>query len=644
LRISTQLAAAFVTACAALWLVQGSAHAQDPGSEESGELPVALGLVEQSTWVEPGGNFRMTLGVEGDTGSIPDDASVSAIVYPRLLNRRAFSDTLVGEVGTSPYSIPVTEPVEALEGDRAGQLEVAFDSGPEGASLTEHGVYPLELRLTAPDGEVLGSLLTHLLLQPEVEFAPLDVGVVVEMGGPPAQQPDESIDLSDEQLTNLSDRTDLLRATDQRLSVAPVPETLDSLDRLDEPGSDELLEDMGSVLAEHQLLARPYVDVDLETWVDASLVTEVSSQADQGAEVFRDLFGIEPVPDVWLTGGTVGAAEAATWRELGMAQAILPSGAVAEVRGVEDSITPLVDLPDGPPGFVSDDVLVERLVNADDPIAQQRFIAELAMIWFERPGESRAVMLRLPSSAQLDPDAVAETLDMMGPSLSLRTVTDLFAEHGPTEERHPTPVTLTPKEGSEDLSWMPQRLQGAKHTMASLSGILSPDELAALQRSLLIAPGAQTDNRRAYIDRVDDAAGSIAEAIHAPDTFRITLTDREGVIPLTITNELDEAVPVRVQLSSNQLEFLDGNEIEVEVPPGSERFDVRVQTRTSGAFPLHITLTSLDGEVILDQTTFDVRSTAISGVGLLLSIGAGLFLVLWWFRHWRRSRREVKPS
>jgi len=37
-----------------------------------------------------------------------------------------------------------------------------------------------------------------------------------------------------------------------------------------------------------------------------------------------------------------------------------------------------------------------------------------------------------------------------------------------------------------------------------------------------------------------------------------------------------------------------------------------------------------------------VRSTAVSGVGLVLSIGAGLFLVVWWARHWHRTRRSAR--
>ena len=69
-----------------------------------------------------------------------------------------------------------------------------------------------------------------------------------------------------------------------------------------------------------------------------------------------------------------------------------------------------------------------------------------------------------------------------------------------------------------------------------------------------------------------------------------------------------------------------------------------VQTRASGAFPLLVTLQSPDGSLIVSHTQITVRSTAASGVGLLLSGAAGLFLLIWWGRHalhGRRARRLV---
>jgi hypothetical protein len=70
-------------------------------------------------------------------------------------------------------------------------------------------------------------------------------------------------------------------------------------------------------------------------------------------------------------------------------------------------------------------------------------------------------------------------------------------------------------------------------------------------------------------------------------------------------------------------------------------------TRASGAFPLRITATSPDGVLTVSRARVTVRSTAVSGVGLVLSIGALLVLVVWWASHWRtarRNRRLVDPA
>jgi hypothetical protein len=50
-------------------------------------------------------------------------------------------------------------------------------------------------------------------------------------------------------------------------------------------------------------------------------------------------------------------------------------------------------------------------------------------------------------------------------------------------------------------------------------------------------------------------------------------------------------------------------------------------------------VTSPDGRLELVRSEVTIRSTAFSGVGVALSVGAGLFLLLWWGRHWRTVRR-----
>jgi hypothetical protein len=169
-----------------------------------------------------------------------------------------------------------------------------------------------------------------------------------------------------------------------------------------------------------------------------------------------------------------------------------------------------------------------------------------------------------------------------------------------------------------------------------------------VQRSLRVALGADTpdDRRQDYVARADGLHANLADTISAAG-ITITLTARDGTIPLTLTNDSGHPVDVRVRWRSNQLEFPAGTELDLTLPPGQTREDIRVRTRTSGAFSLDVVVTSPDGSIVLDESSFTVRSTTVSGVGLLLSGGAGLFLLIWWARHWRsarRARRLVDPG
>ena len=52
--------------------------------------------------------------------------------------------------------------------------------------------------------------------------------------------------------------------------------------------------------------------------------------------------------------------------------------------------------------------------------------------------------------------------------------------------------------------------------------------------------------------------------------------------------------------------------------------------------------TTPDGDAMLGPpTAITVRSTALSGLGILVTIGAGLVLAAWWLQH-LRSRRRAK--
>jgi hypothetical protein len=165
-------------------------------------------------------------------------------------------------------------------------------------------------------------------------------------------------------------------------------------------------------------------------------------------------------------------------------------------------------------------------------------------------------------------------------------------------------------------------------------------EVATLDGHLLRATGSgiSTSQRRREVDAARDAVAAVDDAVSTPEAVTITLTARSGTVPLTIRNDTGRPVDVQLRFRSPKLELPGGQTRAVTLTEPTTRLDIAVRTRTSGAFPFEVDVTSPDGALTLATTRYSVRSTAVSGVGLVLSIGAGLFLAVWWARHWRQSR------
>jgi hypothetical protein len=176
------------------------------------------------------------------------------------------------------------------------------------------------------------------------------------------------------------------------------------------------------------------------------------------------------------------------------------------------------------------------------------------------------------------------------------------------------------------------------------------ESLPLLHRLLLVAEaeGLSPEVRRRYLAAVHDEVEGVRADVRlvAGRTFR--LTAREGTIPITVVNDNPFPVTTTLHLASDKLEFAGADAADrsrlvlrdLVLQPGTTTRTVPVAVRTSGDFPLRATLLDATGTVELFRTSYTVRSMAASGVGLVLSAGAGLFLLLWWASHWRTVRRD----
>jgi hypothetical protein len=195
--------------------------------------------------------------------------------------------------------------------------------------------------------------------------------------------------------------------------------------------------------------------------------------------------------------------------------------------------------------------------------------------------------------------------------------------------------------------------RAARTRLATFKSILDPGNAvyALLEEQLLVSQSAdlRSSRQRAYLGAVQDGVDEQLRRVQTPAGRSITLTAREGQIPVTFRNATGYPVHVVVTVRSDKLEF-PGGTARSGKPPNqvSRRLDLTkrndterfaVLARTSGAFPLVVTMQSPDGSLIVGHTRLTVRSTAASGVGLLLSAAAGIFLLVWWGRHVLRGRR-----
>jgi hypothetical protein len=604
-------------------------------------------LVGQTPWVRPGEQMRLQFQVE----QVPTDATVQLAFHDRLVTRGDFTDTLDGELGGTA-SPAQTWPLAEVGRNSEGTYELAVPiGGPDGTvNVSPREVYPVELLIGDAQGTILTSLVTYLVLLPESsdEYPPLNVAVVMEIGGPPGLQPDGTVEPDDPTVSHINSRIGALtQTTDVPLTVAPVPETLDALASWGAPGI-ETLSRLRTAVADREVLSRPYVDLDVDSLAAASMLRQIPPEAMAGARVLREQLH-EPLEQTWLTGPTVGDAEVDALRDLGIGRVVVPESAIEGLADQDEGPVPVgpVELTEGGPlAAVSDDALATRLLGDEGTLDVQRFLAELTMIWLAKPSiTDRAVVVRIPEAAPVEPTVLGGALAALTDGGAVRAIgmDEYFTLPPVGGVEEPLTVERTGDGPTTDLRPLTHLLEDGHRAVSGLAATLDDQtEIQSLHRSLLISLDADLDmaQRRAYIDRVGAVVNSVSAGVNAPPEFTITLTARAGTIPLTIENRTNQDVSVDVLLQSHQLEFPDGAEMKVNVPPGGRRIDLKVRTRTSGAFPLHITLSSPDRSVVYDKTTFTIRSTAVSGVGLVLSVGAGAFLLLWWARHWRTARRS----
>jgi hypothetical protein len=318
------------------------------------------------------------------------------------------------------------------------------------------------------------------------------------------------------------------------------------------------------------------------------------------------------------------------------------------------SLEPASNLaPAGPVAAVASDTRLAQLLSGDEPPAlrAQRFLAGLSLTALESPTATRAVVVVNPSG--FDPPAALLDAVLGGltnhPWLAPMTLDTVFSTVAPASGNAVRPLApdTTPAPSVSARSYGDTQTR-----LASFGTLVGPTEprVARAERLLLSSlsadwsgPGGAVQ-ARGELAGVNAIIGDFLSRIRVPTPGTITLTARSGAIPITFRNDTGQAVRVLVSLRSQKLDFPRGSVQTFALPPRSVtvRFDVR--SRTSGTFPLDLSVRSADGSLPIAEGRFKVQSTVVSTVGIALAAGAAFFLAAWWIFEIRRRRRARAGS
>lgn len=613
-------------------------------------------LVSQTPTVPRRGTFEITVRTDG----IPADASLELVLHGRVRSRSELAASMEGEaLRTQVYR--ASTPLAALPVDAEGGRRLSISLDPTvtgGIAVSASGAYPVEVRALTVDGAEIATLVTHLLVEPDArdESPPLAVAVVAGIDAPPATGSDGTTTRLDLDLDGAAELLATLAAHDDvPATLAVRPETLDELAGSGRPEHVALLDALPAAASGRSVLALPYVDVSPDALAQAGLASELGEQLEHGRDLLADVLRVEPSGATWLATEDLSPVGLSALADAGFRHVVVGPDQVEPLRAgvlslslaqtflIESDLDPPID------AVSLDEHVTERVGTSTTPgLELSRLLAELAVLWFEQPGIERGVAL------PIDPSVRAEVLDGLltaldgGEIFEAVTLDDLFAAASPLRQAGGGLVdrALNPGRTPAIDRTVARDLRAARALLGSFESLLGPDspraEPPAAQLLLATAAELDDDDQRAHLVAARASVDEVVGAVSAPNRDTITLTARDGTIPLTVRNDAGVPVHVIVRLRSAKLEFPSGSSIPVVLTDPTTRLDIDVRARASGSFPLEVEVVSPDGAVLLATIDFSVQSTVVSGVGVFLSAGAAVFLLVWWARHWRRTRRSAK--
>jgi Family of unknown function (DUF6049) len=626
-------------------------------------------LVDQTFNVEPTSGVTITLQVPSTVTPPAADFVVTVTAYRPIATRAAVTDALSGIVPRSVDTVDVDPAAVSRPATDQLQVTVPIEVTTRTAAalqLSRPGLYPLLVELSV-SGEVVAELTTFVHRLPGVDDVPEDpmpVAMALTTATPVVLDDSGRTVLDPAAVRELTDLADLLESSAVPIGVRVPPAQLAALH---DAGAETtaLAERLAQVMQRNDLLSSPILPLDPSDAAAAEQQALYTQWLRDGEDSLSTSMAVPTQRTIVLVDRPLSQDGGALLRDLGARLLVMPpdlfDGLPNTIGGFADT-TQLVQIQVSP-GVTVDAAIIDRIasrslerVSTDPELSAIYMVADLLAARQQvedlggdprRHGVTLATTdLTLPSPTGF---ASFTTLLAETPGLTPTTLDDLSVRTDQLLGAEGPIIVDLPTEVDGDISER-MALRNELGLRGASTGSMLPDDdprvdewtrlIDVLPTTALTdqqADGIATDLRAEY--------DAILASVEAPNGFSFNLTGTAGTVPVTLRNNSDIPLNVRVRMSSSKLLFPDGDQNVVLAPLAFTEVKIAIEARSNGRFPVTLeVLTPLGDVLVTEPVPLTASINALSGVGNLLTGAFLLVLFAWWMRHIRKNRRQRRAT
>ncbi len=409
--------------------------------------------------------------------------------------------------------------------------------------------------------------------------------------------------------------------------------------------------------ADHMVLGSTFVPVNPVQLIDNNLTSELDQQLQTGFQILSGLFHQRLPESYWVSNQPLTRQGANLLISKGYSNFILPASTLGYVN---ENLTPtqpwiLSGVTPVPGSYVgeSDPGLETDLASTNDPIlAAHRLFADLVQVWADEPNQTnppRALVLDSNTQLASNTQFISTLLGILSNNpaitpISLQEYFNIFQAQ-PTKE-YLGQRSLTGGSRQPSLPWGEIRhLRSSQLALAQTFGQTNGN-VELLNQDILESEASNISSAQ-RLDRLRLAthqSNYLASKIRLTGSQVITLTSQSGNLPITLGLYSSRSASVVIRIKSDKLEFPSGDSKSIVLTKKTSTEIFRVKTRTPGEFSIKISVLTPDLTLLIDSSSYTIRSTAFSGVATVLTSGALLLLIVWWIRSIVRTRRTKTPN